>query len=62
MHTKEEKYRKLAEQFPSNIKKYIEGKNDYMKSIDIKAEKWKKLRASFASIKSRAFFRIPIRL
>ncbi|CAM4031000.1 GrpB family protein [Mesobacillus zeae] len=32
----------LAEKFPTNIEKYIEGKNDYIKSIDNKAEKWRK--------------------
>lgn len=35
--------RNLAEAFPTNIQKYIEGKNDYISDIDNKAEKWKKL-------------------
>lgn len=34
----------LAEKFPNNIEKYIEGKNDYIKEIDNKAEKWRRTR------------------
>lgn len=32
----------LADKYPTNIEMYIEGKNDYIKSIDTKAEKWRK--------------------
>lgn len=32
----------LADKYPTNIEMYIEGKNDYIKSIDKKAEKWRK--------------------
>lgn len=32
----------LAKKFPTSIEKYIEGKNDYIKEIDRKAEKWSK--------------------
>lgn len=34
----------LAEKFPNNIEKYIEGKNNYIKEIDNKAEKWSRTR------------------
>lgn len=34
----------LAEKFSNNIEKYIEGKNDYIKEIDNKAEKWSRTR------------------
>ncbi|ADC52046.1 putative acetyltransferase YqkA (plasmid) [Alkalihalophilus pseudofirmus OF4] len=32
----------LAEKSPTNITKYIEGKNNYIKAIDDKAETWRK--------------------
>jgi GrpB-like predicted nucleotidyltransferase (UPF0157 family) len=32
----------LADKYPTNIEMYIEGKSDYIKSIDKKAEKWRK--------------------
>ncbi|MCT8140260.1 GrpB family protein [Anaerobacillus sp. CMMVII] len=32
----------LAEKFPTNIAKYIEGKNNYIKAIDDKTETWRK--------------------
>lgn len=32
----------LAEKFPYNIEKYIEGKNDYIKEVDTMAEKWRR--------------------
>jgi len=31
----------LADKYPTNIEMYIEGKNDYIKSIDNKAQKWR---------------------
>lgn len=34
----------LAEKFPTNIEKYIEGKSDFIKEIDNKAEKWRRNR------------------
>ncbi|MGD6856433.1 GrpB family protein [Bacillus infantis] len=32
----------LAEKFPNNIERYIEGKNDYIKEVDYKAAKWRR--------------------
>jgi GrpB-like predicted nucleotidyltransferase (UPF0157 family) len=32
----------LAEKFPTNIAKYVEGKNNYIKAIDDKAKTWRK--------------------
>ncbi len=34
----------LAVRFPTNIQKYMEGKNDYIKEIDKKAKNWKRTR------------------
>ncbi|WP_274310041.1 GrpB family protein [Solibacillus daqui] len=33
----------LADKYPNSIEMYIEGKNDYIKTIDYKAAKWEKL-------------------